>query len=76
MQSLDDKRHQAKELAALMQAELEQDVKQRIANRKSPKIITATAITEDDEDTPILTGSKRRPPMITRNANGRMTPKI
>ena len=74
MQSLDDKRHQAKELAALMQAELEQDVKQRIANRKSPKI--STVITEDDEDTPILAGSKRRPPMITRNANGRMTPKI
>ena len=74
MQSLDDKRNQAKELAALMQYELEQDVKQRIANRKSPKI--TTAITEDDEDTPKLAGSKRRPPMITRNANGRMTPKI
>ena len=75
MQSLDDKRHQAKELAALMQAELEQDVKQRIANRKSPKITTIIT-TDDDEDTPTLAGSKRRPPMITRNANGRMTPKV
>lgn len=30
---------------------------------------------EKEEETPKLVG-KRRPPMITRNANGRMTPKV
>ena len=56
-----------------MQKELEQDVEQRIAKRKSPMF--STVIEDEEEDTPKHSG-KRRPPMITRNANGRLTPKI